>query len=97
MAVQIPPLAFIALRYGVVAVAGFTAARMAPRGRFSRAVEAEMDDTPVGVRVRKDQDEAGTDVSGSARFIKNWRAGRFGPRLRIDGTALARLRIRRLT
>ncbi|HID66744.1 MAG TPA: hypothetical protein EYP31_00325 [Roseibacterium sp.] len=93
MAIQIPPLAFLALRYGAVAVAGFAAARFAPRGRFPAAVETEMDAAPVGLRLRR----ARGQYSASARITRIWRAGRFGPRFHIDGTALARLRIRRLT
>ena len=93
MAIQFPPLAFVALRYGSVAVAGFAAARFAPRGRFPRAVETEMDAAPTGFRLRK----ARGQFSGSARITRNWRIGRLGPRFRIDGTALARLKIRRLT
>lgn len=93
MAIQIPPLAFIALRYGVVAVAGFAAARYAPRGRLSPAVEAEMDAAPDGFQMRK----APGQLAASGKITKNWRVGRLGPKFRLDGTALARLRIRRLT
>ncbi|WP_224816753.1 hypothetical protein [Hasllibacter sp. MH4015] len=93
MALQIPPMAFLALKYGAVAAAGFTAARLAPRGRFPQAVEAEMDATPNGLRFRK----AHGQLSAAGRITRDWRAGRFGPKFRIDGTALARLRIRRLT
>lgn len=92
MALHIPPLAFIALRYGVVAVAAYTAARMSPRGRFTPEVAAQMDAAPTGLRMRHDDGE----VSASAKAVKTVRAGRFGPRFRVDGTALARLRIRRL-
>jgi hypothetical protein len=93
MALQIPPLAFLALRYGAVALAGFAAARYAPRGRFSPAVTAEMDAAPSGVQVVKDDGE----LSASAKVMKDWRTGRFGPRFRVDATALARLRIRRVS
>lgn len=93
MAIPIPPLAFLALRYGAVAVAGYAAARYAKPGRFSPAVEAEMDAAPDGFQVCK----APGQLAAAAKFTKNWRAGRFGPRFRVDGTALARLRIRRLT
>lgn len=93
MALHIPPLAFLALRYGVVAIAGFTAARMAPRGRFTPEVAAQMDAAPEGLRLRRE----GGELSGSAKLTRVWRAGRGGPRFRVDGTALARLRIRRLT
>ena len=93
MALQIPPLAFVALRYGAVAVAGFTAARYAPRGRFSSAVETEMDAAPDGVMMCK----APGQLAASGKITKNWRIGRFGPRFRMDGTVLARLRVRRMT
>lgn len=93
MALNIPPMAFIALRYGVVAVAGFAAARMARPGRFTPEVEAQMDAAPDGLRFRK----APGQLAASGKITKYWRAGRLGPRFRLDGTALARLRIRRLT
>lgn len=93
MALQIPPLAFLVLRYGAMAAAGFAAARFAPRGRLSPAVEAEMNAAPDGVQICK----APGQLAASAKITRNWRAGRLGPRFRIDGTALARLRIRRLT
>ncbi len=93
MAIQMTPLAAIALRYGVTAAAGFIAARFIPRGRFPQPVEAQMDAAPQGIRLRKSRGQ----ISGSARLTQTKRLGRFGPRFRIDGTALARLRIRRLT
>ena len=93
MAIQMTPLAALALRYGATAAAGFIAARFIPRGRFPNTVEAEMDATPQGLRLRK----APGPLSGSLHVRKTKRLGRFGPRFRIDGTALARLRIRRLT
>lgn len=98
MAVTIPPLAFLALRYGAVALAGYVAARHAPRGRFSRAVEAEMDAAPPGVHLARDESPDGRQrqVAGSARLIRTFGTGRLGPRFRIDATALARLKIRRL-
>lgn len=93
MAIPIPPLAFIVLRYGAVAVAGFAAAKYAPRGRLSPAVEAEMNAAPDGVQMCK----APGQLAMAGKFTKVLRAGRFGPKFRMDGTALARLRIRRLT
>lgn len=93
MAIQIPPLAFLALRYGAVAVAGFAAARYAKPGRFSDAVEGEMDSAPDGFDVRK----APGQLSMAGKFTKTLRAGRFGPGFRVEGTALARLKIRRLS
>ncbi len=93
MALQLTPFAAIALRYGAVATAGFVAARLIPRGRFPNVVEAQMDRAPKGLRLRR----AHGQISGSARITRHTRLWRFGPRFRIDGTALARLKIRRLT
>ncbi|MEX3017198.1 hypothetical protein [Gymnodinialimonas hymeniacidonis] len=93
MALQLTPFAAMALRYGAVATAGFVAARFIPRGRFPKAVEAQMDAAPRGLRVRR----AAGQICGSARVVRDTRLGRFGPKFRIDGTALARLKIRRLT
>lgn len=92
MALNIPPMAFIALRYGAFAAAGFAAARFAPRGRLSPAVEAEMNAAPEGVQMCK----APGQLAVAAKITRTLRVGRFGPRFRVDGTALARLRIRRL-
>ncbi len=93
MALQLPPLAFFVLRYGAVAVAGYAAARYARRGEFSPAVVAEMDAAPDGLQMYR----APGQLAASGKVTKTWSVGRIGPRFRIDGTALARLRIRRLT
>jgi hypothetical protein len=93
MPLQLTPFAAMALRYGAVAAAGFVAARCLPRGRFPQAVETQMDNAPRGIRLRR----AKGQVNASARMTRDTRLGRFGPRFRIDGTALARLKIRRLT
>ncbi|GAB5447086.1 hypothetical protein [Gymnodinialimonas sp.] len=93
MALNIPPMAFVVLRYGAVAVAGFAAARWAPRGSFSPAVEAEMNAAPDGVQLCK----APGQLAASGKITKTLRLGRIGPKFRVDGTALARLRLRRLT
>ncbi|ABD53238.1 hypothetical protein [Jannaschia sp. CCS1] len=93
MALNIPPMAFIVLRYGAVAVAGFAAARFAPRGTLSPAVEAEMDATPDGMQMCK----APGQLAAAGKITKTLRVGRLGPMFRVDGTALARLKIRRLT
>ncbi len=93
MALQMTPLAWLALRYGAMAAAGFAMARFAPHGRFSGAVEQQMDAAPRGLRLRK----ARGQISASVRATRNWRIGRFGPKFQIDGTALARLKVRRVT
>lgn len=93
MALNIPPMAFIVLRYGAVAVAAFTAARLAPRGTLSPAVEAEMNAAPDGLQMCR----APGQVAAAGKITKTLRTGRLGPRFRIDGTVLARLRIRRQT
>ncbi|MEJ6393457.1 hypothetical protein V8J82_09335 [Gymnodinialimonas sp. 2305UL16-5] len=93
MAIPLTPLAGLALRYGMVAAAGYVAARMIPRGRLPREVEQRMDSAPRGLRLRR----ARGQVSGSARMVRDWRLGQLGPKFRIDGTALARIKIRRLT
>ena len=93
MALNIPPMAFVVLRYGAVAVAGFAAARYAPRGKFSPAVEAEMNAAPDGVQMCR----APGQLAASGKITRTLRLGRFGPKFRLDGTALARVRMRRLT
>ncbi|MEJ6391191.1 hypothetical protein [Gymnodinialimonas ulvae] len=91
MPLQLTPLAAMALRYGAVAAIGFAAARFAPRGDFPQAIETQMDKVPDGVQLRR----APGQINASARAARTARLGRFGPRFRIDATALARLRIRR--
>lgn len=93
MAIQMTPLIVVALRYGSAALVGFAAAQLVPRGRFPRAVEAEMDAAPSGLGLRR----ARGQVSATARMSRKVRLGRFGPGIRMDATALARFRIRRLT
>lgn len=93
MAIQFTPLAAMAAKYGAAALVGFTAARFAPRGRLPRAVEVEMDAAPRGLRLRK----ARGQFSGSAKWVRDFRPGPLGPRFRFDGTALMRLKVRRLT
>lgn len=93
MAIPLTPLAALALRYGTAMAIGYAAARAIPRGRFPRAVERQMDHAPRGLRLRK----ARGQITGSGRFTHITRLGRIGPRFQIDGTALARLKVRRLT
>lgn len=93
MPLQLTPLAAMALRYGAVAAAGYVAARFLPRGRFPQVVETQMDRVPQGVDLRREPGQ----INASARMTRDAGLGRFGPKFRIDGTALARLRIRRLS
>lgn len=93
MAVQFTPLAAWALKYGAAAAVGFAAARFLPRGRLAPAVEAEMDRAPRGLRLRR----APGQIAGSVRAIKSMRLGRISPKLQLDGTALMRLRVRRVS
>jgi len=91
MAIPIPPLAAIALRYAAVAGAAYVAARRMERARLSQAVEDEMDATPDGIQVRRAEDQ----VNATARTQRIVRLGRVGPGVRIDATLLARLRMER--
>lgn len=93
MAFPLTPLAVVALRYGAVAAAGYAAARFLPRGRFPRPVERRMDIAPQGFSARQSPGQ----ISATARLSRIIGLARIGPRFQIDATALARLKVRRLT
>lgn len=93
MPLQLTPFAAMALRYGAVAAVGFVAARFAPRGDFPHAVQEQMANATEGLHLRR----APGQLNATAHAARSVRLGRFGPRFRIDATALARLRIRRMT
>lgn len=91
MAIPFTPVAATALRYGAVALAGYTAARWIPAGRLPEKVEETMDKAPLGLRLMR----APGQVAGSLRARRAGRlGGRFGPRFTVDGAVLARVRVR---
>jgi N-acyl-D-aspartate/D-glutamate deacylase len=91
MALQFAPIAGIALRYGAVALATYAATRAIAPGRLSQPVEDEMDATPEGISLRREEGQ----VNGTARWARVIRAGKSGPGLRFDATVLGRFKVDR--
>ncbi|MDG4647101.1 hypothetical protein P6F26_01465 [Roseibacterium sp. SDUM158017] len=91
MALPIAPVAGLALRYGAVALAAYAASRALERGRLSQPVEDEMDATPEGMTLRREDNQ----LNGSGRFRRVARLGRNGPGVAIDATILGRFRMDR--
>lgn len=92
MAVPIAPIAGLALRYGAVALAAYALARSADRAHRDQRAEDAMDETPEGLRFRRDDSQ----LNGAGRFRRTVRMGATGPGVEIDATALTRIRLRRV-
>ncbi len=94
MPLPLVPIAGIAIRYGVVALAGYALARNIHPGRTSQQTEEAMDQTPEGFTAHglRDADQ----VNATARFRRVIRLTPTGPGVEIDATTLTRLRIRRV-
>ncbi|MEO0486146.1 MAG: hypothetical protein AAF092_09570 [Pseudomonadota bacterium] len=92
MAIPLAPIAGIALRYGAVAVATYAATRAIPQLRRDQPTEDALDKVEEGVETRRD----GEQVNATARFRRVLRAGKSGPGIEIDATALTRIRVRRV-
>jgi hypothetical protein len=91
MAIQIAPIAGLVLRYGAVACAAYVASRAVDEGRLAQPVEDEMDSTPDGVAMRRQNEQ----VNGSARWRRTIRLGERGPGVSVDATFLGRIRVGR--
>ena len=95
MALPIVPIAGVALRYGVVALAAYVMARQAAgAGRTDQRAEDALDDLPEGISTHRPRDRE--QINGTARLRRVIRFGPAGPGVEIDLTALGRLRMRRL-
>ncbi len=92
MALPLAPIAGIAIRYGVVAVATYAITRRVQRGHFDQRGEEAMDDINEGVTLRRDPEQ----LNGTGRFKRRIRLGENGPGVEIDITALGRVRFRKL-
>lgn len=89
MAVQFAPIASLALRYGVVALATYAATRRLSPGRLSQPVEDEMDATPEGLHLCRGDGQ----INAAGRWARVVRLGRTGPGLHVDAALLGRLRV----
>ena len=92
MPLPLAPVAAIALRYGVVAIAAYTVARKIERGHFDQRADAAMDDVNEGLTVRRENEQFNT----TARYHRTIRVGADGPGVEIDITALGRIRLRKI-
>ena len=92
MPLPLAPVAAIALRYGVVAIAAYTVARKIERGHFDQRADAAMDDVNEGLTVRRGNEQFNT----TARYHRTIRVGADGPGVEIDITALGRIRLRKI-
>lgn len=92
MALPLAPIAGVALRYGVVALATYAAARQIERGRRDQRAEDALDDVPEGITLRRDAAQA----NGTGRFRRVVRLGDDGPGVEVDLTALGRMKFRRI-
>ena len=92
MPLPLAPIASIALRYGVVAVATYAVTRRIRRGFFDQRAEDAMDAVNEGLSIRRNTDQ----LSGTGRFKRRVRLGANGPGVEIDVTALGRIRLRKI-
>ncbi len=92
MAIQLAPIAGIALRYGAVALATYAATRAITPGRLDQNVEDAMDETPEGMTLRREKGQ--TNATG--RWTRSVRVGATGPGVKIDATGFARIKVTRL-
>jgi len=94
MALPLAPIAVMAMKYGAVALAGYTLARQIQPGRVDQRSEDALDELPEGISTHSPRDR--DQINGSARFRRVIRLGTAGPGIEIDATALGRLRMRRI-
>lgn len=92
MALPLAPIASLALRYGVVALATYAATRRIQSGRIDQRAEDAMDDVQEGLTLRKDSDQ----INGTGRFNRTLRFGDTGPGVEIDISALGRIKFRKV-
>ena len=91
MALPLAPIAGALLRYGAVAALAYTAATLARPRRLDPATEAAMDQMPEGAAIG----HAPGQLNATARWRRNIRLGPNGPGMKIDLSAIGRLRIRK--
>lgn len=92
MPLPLAPIAGVALRYGLVAVAAYAVTRRLERAHFDQRAEDAMDDVNEGISLRRTPDQ----VNGTGRFRRIIRVGDNGPGVEIDITTLGRIRFRKV-
>ena len=93
MPLPLAPIAGLAIRYGLVAVAAYGVHRALRAGRCDQRAEDAMDALDEGVAVHRPKDRSQTNAA--ARFRRVIRMGDgFG--IEIDAAAFGRFRIRKV-
>ncbi len=95
MPLPIAPIAGFVLRNGVIALAAYAATRRYERGFRDQRAEDALDEIPEGLTLRRDASDRG-QTNATARVRRILRAGRNGPGVEIDISALGRIRLRRV-
>lgn len=94
MALPLAPVASVVLRYGVVALAAYAAARRLPEAVRSQPLEDALDEVPEGMTYREDTLNNERHMSG--RFRRVVRFGGHGKGFEVDGALIGRLKVRKL-
>lgn len=92
MPLPIAPIAGVAIRVGIVALAAYGARRALRRGRTDQRAEDALDEMDEGLAVHRPADRGQTNAA--ARFRRVLRFG--ATAIEIDAAALGRFRIRRV-
>jgi len=92
MPLPVAPLARIALRYGVIALAAYAATRRVGRAHYDQRAEDAMDSLNEGLNLRREDSQ----INGTGRLRRVVRLGEDGPGVEIDLSAIGRLRLRKV-
>ena len=92
MPLPLAPIAGVALRYGILAVAAYGVKRALRKGRTDQRAEDAMDRMDEGLAVHRPADRGQTNAAARFRRVIRWGASG----IEIDAAALARFRIRKL-
>lgn len=92
MVLPLAPVAGIALRYAVVALATYGVTRSIGVARRDQGAEEALDELAEGLAARRDPGQA--NVTG--RWRRVIRVGQSGPGVEIDIAGFSRIRVRRL-
>ncbi|MEO1313706.1 MAG: hypothetical protein AAFV27_07505 [Pseudomonadota bacterium] len=95
MPAPIAPIAWTALRIGTVAATAYYVGRKTRSAPKHVWRERAMDDTPEGLDLSAQREEAEVNAHAAGRVCRTIRIGS-GPGLEVDFTALSRVRFRRV-
>lgn len=92
MPIPLIPIAGAAISTGAVALAGYRVARNIRLGRRDQTAEDALDNVEEGATLRTDPGQA----SGTLNWKRVIRFGETGPAFHVDGSLLARIKIKRV-